>query len=65
MANIGSFAAEKDGFTGTLRTLTLNVKLVPSGKVTTRAFPTTAYKRPATTSAQHGRKPALCVGDVG
>ncbi|WP_417648804.1 DUF736 family protein, partial [Enterobacter hormaechei] len=25
MANIGTFTAEKDGFTGTLRTLTLNV----------------------------------------
>ncbi|MGT9857484.1 DUF736 domain-containing protein, partial [Citrobacter freundii complex sp. 2025EL-00205] len=24
MANIGTFTAEKDGFTGTLRTLTLN-----------------------------------------
>ena len=28
MANIGTFTAEKDGFTGTLRTLTLNVKVV-------------------------------------
>ncbi|MFP3334768.1 DUF736 family protein, partial [Pseudomonas sp. SIMBA_064] len=27
MANIGTFAVEKDGFTGTLRTLTLNVKV--------------------------------------
>ncbi|EMV7406714.1 DUF736 domain-containing protein [Klebsiella pneumoniae] len=27
MANIGTFTAEKDGFTGTLRTLTLNVKV--------------------------------------
>ncbi|WP_295173751.1 DUF736 family protein, partial [Variovorax sp. SCN 67-85] len=26
MANIGTFTADKDGFTGTLRTLTLNVK---------------------------------------
>ena len=34
MANIGSFTADKDGFTGTLRTLTLNVKvkLVPNDK---------------------------------
>src|SRR5690625_3047300 len=34
MANIGTFAAEKDGFTGTLRTLTLNVKvkLAPNDK---------------------------------
>jgi uncharacterized protein (DUF736 family) len=33
-ANIGTFTAEKDGFTGTLRTLTLNVtvKLVPNAK---------------------------------
>jgi uncharacterized protein (DUF736 family) len=27
MANIGTFTANKDGFTGTLRTLALNVKL--------------------------------------
>src|SRR3546814_16806458 len=27
MANSGTFTAEKDGFTGTLRTLTLNVKV--------------------------------------
>src|SRR5690242_20374233 len=34
MANIGTFTTEKDGFTGTLRTLTLNVKvkLVPNDK---------------------------------
>ncbi|MEK6298189.1 MAG: DUF736 domain-containing protein [Paraburkholderia tropica] len=34
MANIGTFTAEKDGFTGTLRTLMLNVKvkLVPNDK---------------------------------
>ena len=34
MANIGTFTAEKDGFTGTVRTLTLNVKvkIVPSDK---------------------------------
>ncbi len=34
MANIGTFTADKDGFTGTLRTLTLNVKvkLVPNDK---------------------------------
>ena len=34
MANIGSFTADKDGFTGTLRTLMLNVKLklVPNDK---------------------------------
>ena len=34
MANIGSFTADKDGYTGTLRTLTLNVKvkLVPNDK---------------------------------
>ncbi|MBP8780939.1 MAG: DUF736 family protein, partial [Alicycliphilus sp.] len=31
MATIGTFTADKDGFTGTLRTLTLNIKakLVP------------------------------------
>ncbi|MBH4272220.1 DUF736 family protein, partial [Pseudomonas aeruginosa] len=27
MANIGTFTADKDGFTGQLRTLTLNVKV--------------------------------------
>lgn len=34
IANIGTFTADKDGFTGTLRTLTLNikVKLVPNDK---------------------------------
>ncbi|KUY53867.1 DUF736 domain-containing protein [Burkholderia sp. RF2-non_BP3] len=34
MANIGTFTAEKDGFTGTLRTLMLNVKvkLIPNDK---------------------------------
>ena len=34
MANIGTFTADKDGYTGTLRTLTLNVKvkLVPNDR---------------------------------
>ena len=34
MANIGTFTADKDGFTGTLRTLALNVKVkfVPNDK---------------------------------
>ena len=34
MATIGTFTADKDGFTGTLRTLTLSVKakLVPNDK---------------------------------
>ena len=34
MANIGTFTADKAGFTGTLRTLTLNVKVkqVPNDK---------------------------------
>ena len=34
MANIGTFTAQNDGFTGTVRTLTLNVKvkLVPNDK---------------------------------
>ncbi|MEX7575490.1 DUF736 domain-containing protein [Pseudomonas aeruginosa] len=34
MANIGTFTADKDGYTGTLRTLTLNVKvkIVPNDK---------------------------------
>jgi uncharacterized protein (DUF736 family) len=34
MANIGNFTAQKDSFTGTVRTLTLNVKvkIVPNNK---------------------------------
>ena len=34
MANIGTFSAQQDGYTGTVRTLTLNVKvkLVPNTK---------------------------------
>lgn len=34
MANIGTFTKQNDGFTGTVRTLTLNVKVkfVPNGK---------------------------------
>lgn len=34
MANIGTFTAQNNGFTGTVRTLTLNVKvkLVPNDK---------------------------------
>ncbi len=34
MATIGTFTVDKDGYTGTLRTLTLNVKvkLVPNDK---------------------------------
>ena len=41
MANIGTFTADKDGFTGTLRTLTLNVKvkLVPNDKGQQRERP--------------------------
>ena len=41
MANIGTFTAEKDGFTGQLRTLTLNVKvkLVPNDKGDTENAP--------------------------
>ncbi|UHH10162.1 DUF736 family protein [Luteimonas fraxinea] len=52
MANIGTFTADKDGFTGTLRTLTLNVKvkLVPDDKGTTTTPPTSACRRPGTTS---------------
>lgn len=33
MATIGTFTAEKDGFTGQLRTLTLNVKVKVKVKV--------------------------------
>ncbi|MCI4185544.1 DUF736 domain-containing protein [Dickeya dianthicola] len=41
MANIGIFTADKDGFTGTLRTLTLNVKvkLVPNDKGSSENVP--------------------------
>ena len=60
MANIGTFTAEKDGFTGQLRTLTLNVKikLIPNDKGDTENAPTSAFRRPATTSARRGRRPA-------
>ena len=53
MANIGTFTAEKDGFTGTLRTLTLNVKvkLVPNDKGDTENAPTSTCKRLATVGA--------------
>jgi uncharacterized protein (DUF736 family) len=39
MANIGTFTAEKGGYTGTLRTLTLNikVKLIPNDKSSANA----------------------------
>jgi uncharacterized protein (DUF736 family) len=39
MANIGTFTAQNGGFTGTLRTLTLNVKvkLVPNEKISENA----------------------------
>ena len=60
MATIGTFTADKDGFTGTLRTLTLNVKakLVPNDKGTTNTPPTSACRRRASTSARRGRKSA-------
>lgn len=60
MANIGTFTAEKDGFTGTLRTLTLNVKvkLVPNDKGDNESAPTSAYRRRATTSARGGARSA-------
>ena len=47
MANIGTFTAEKDGFTGQLRTLTLNVKikLIPNDKGDTENAPTSAFRR--------------------
>jgi len=64
MANIGTFTADKDGFTGTFRTLTINVKLVPNDKADTRALPTTACKRLATTLARRGRKLARPVAPM-
>ncbi|MBG5153594.1 DUF736 domain-containing protein [Pseudomonas aeruginosa] len=41
MATIGTFTAEKDGYTGQLRTLTLNVKakLIPNDKGDTENAP--------------------------
>lgn len=53
MANIGTFTAEKDGFTGTLRTLTLNVKvkLVPNDKGDTENAPDFHLQ-----AAGHGRR---------
>ena len=57
MATIGNFTADKDGFTGTLRTLTLNVKakLVPNDKGDNEHAPTSACRRRALTSARRGR----------
>ncbi|MGY2488386.1 DUF736 domain-containing protein [Cupriavidus sp. CP313] len=39
MANIGNFTAQNDGFTGTVRTLTLNVKVkfIPNDKTSENA----------------------------
>ncbi len=41
MANIGTFTTQNDGFTGTVRTLTLNVKVkfVPNDKESTTNAP--------------------------
>ena len=60
MANIGTFTIAKDGFTGTLRTLTLNVKvkLVPNDKGGAKKSLTCVFKSPALTSARRGRRPA-------
>ena len=69
MANIGTFTAEKNGFTGTLRTLTLNVKvkLVPNDKSDnerTRLPPASGWPRHrrSVEKDQRGRTP-LCVRD--
>ena len=66
MANIGTFTTDKDGFTGTLRTLTLNVKvkLVPNDKGTMRKPRTTASRPQVTTSARHGTRPARPGGNT-
>ena len=66
MANIGTFTADKDGFTGTLRTLTLNVKvkLVPNDKGSSENAPTSASRPPATTSARRGTRPAKPGGNT-
>lgn len=64
MANIGNFTAQNDGFTGTLRTLTLNVKvkLVPNDKGDSENAPISTFRRPATRSARRGRRPARAGG---
>jgi uncharacterized protein (DUF736 family) len=60
MANIGTFTAEKDGFTGTLRTLTLNVKvkLVPNDKGDNENAPDFRLQAAGHDSARRGRRPA-------
>ncbi|GLF14242.1 hypothetical protein VNPA131289_09270 [Pseudomonas aeruginosa] len=60
MANIGTFTVVNDDFTGTLRTLMLNVKvkLVPNDKSDSENAPTSASRRRGTTSARRGRKSA-------
>lgn len=59
MANIGTFTAEKDGFTGTLRTLTLNVKvkLVTNDRGDNESAPDFRLQAAGLTSARHGRRP--------
>jgi uncharacterized protein (DUF736 family) len=70
MANIGTFTAQNDSFTGTVRTLTLNVKvkIIPNAKEA--RTPRTTASSPATSrSARRGRnqqgRAALPVGDPG
>ena len=60
MATIGTFTADKDGFTGTLRTLTLNIKakLVPNDKGDNEHAPDFRYRRQASTSARRGKRSA-------
>lgn len=55
MTNIGAFAADKDDFTGTLRTLMLNVNVIPYDEGSESAR-TSASRRPATTWVRHGRR---------
>jgi uncharacterized protein (DUF736 family) len=66
MANIGTFTADKDGFTGTLRTLTLNVKvkLVPNDKGDNENAPDFRLQAAGTTSARRGRRPARPGGNT-
>jgi uncharacterized protein (DUF736 family) len=56
MATIGNFTADKYGFTGTPRNV--KVKLVLNDKGTSENAPTSARRRPVTTSVRRGRRPA-------
>lgn len=60
MANIGTFTTQNGSYTGTVRTLTLNVKarLVPSEKASENARTTASSQAMDWRSAQRGRNSA-------